>query len=560
MSKINVFYGRVSTKKHEQDSSIVNQEMYFKEKGIDEGYIDRGSGTSIDKRPEFQKMLRKCGLDVRKIKSGTKYKSVVVDSNRESKVKCIYTKSIQRFARNVSECLDICRMLADKETYVVFEDLNKSTEDKSFFMTMSIMATMAENESREKSRSIKMGSAMTAKQGKLRSFNVYGYSYSKEDNTLTAIPEEADIIKKIFELKASGLGGRRIANELNKLGSKPRKGDEWKAHVINRMVKNPIYMGKTVRNRYDVNTLFGNNKRRLKNEEEWIIVENNKVEQIISEELFEKSQEVRKKFTTEDKASGKWVGRGELSGKILCQKCGKAYTKNKDIKVRKYGEYERVFYNCSTKKRFGKSKCDSRNISAEEIETLLNIYVGKGKYKNIANNFLNKHIYEKSNRAIKRLEEYINNTEEKVKIEANTIEINKLKDKLKKLLDVYLDDGIAKEVFEEKQNKIKNEIDELQKENSKLGESREQIMVRINSINNVIEAGKELMEGIPEELSREEFIENYLVSINVREDGKLSPLTKVHVSYVLLNKFLEGAEHGTKSDKIDESIWGDIQN
>ena len=153
--RINVYYGRVSTKKHEQDSSVINQEMYFKEKGINKGYIDRSGGTTIDKRPEFQEMLNQCGLSVKKIKSGTKHKSVVVDSNKESKVKYIYTKSIQRFARNVSECLEICRMLSDKGTYVIFEDLNKSTEDKSFFMTMSIMATMAENESLEKYGQIK---------------------------------------------------------------------------------------------------------------------------------------------------------------------------------------------------------------------------------------------------------------------------------------------------------------------------------------------------------------------------------------------------------------------
>lgn len=274
--RINVYYGRVSTKKHEQDSSVINQEMYFKEKGINKGYIDRSGGTTIDKRPEFQKMLNQCGLNVKKIKSGTKHKSVVVDSNKESKVKYIYTKSIQRFARNVSECLDICRMLSEKETYVIFEDLNKSTEDKSFFMTMSIMATMAENESLEKSRSIKMGSKMTAKQGKVRSFSAYGFSYNKVDNTLIAIPEEAEILKKIFELKSQGLGNRRIANILNEEGHKTRNNKEWLPNVISRIIKNPIYYGATARNRYDTNKLYGNNKHVLKPEEEWIVIENEK--------------------------------------------------------------------------------------------------------------------------------------------------------------------------------------------------------------------------------------------------------------------------------------------
>ena len=555
--RINVYYGRVSTKKHEQDSSVINQEMYFKEKGINKGYIDRSGGTTIDKRPEFQEMLNQCGLSVKKIKSGTKHKSVVVDSNKESKVKYIYTKSIQRFARNVSECLEICRMLSDKGTYVIFEDLNKSTEDKSFFMTMSIMATMAENESLEKSRSIKMGSKMTAKQGKVRSFSAYGFSYNKIDNTLIAIPEEAEILKKIFELKSQGLGNRRIANILNEEGHKTRNNKEWLPNVISRIIKNPIYYGATARNRYDTNKLYGNNKHVLKPEEEWIVIENEKIEPIITKELFDKCQTVRKENTSHNIKVGKYQGISELAGKINCMKCNQSYTRNKDTKVREYGTYERVFYNCSTKKRFGKSKCDARNVPSEEIENLLNIYVGKGKYKKVADNFLNKGIYEKATKAIKRLEDYINNTEDKYKIEANKSEINKLKDKLKKLLDVYLDDGIAKEVFEETQNDIKNKINELEKENSKLSESENEIRERINSINNTIEAGKKLIEGIPEDLSREEFIENYLISINVKENGELSELTKVHASFVLLNKYIEGAEHGENRNKVNESKGGD---
>lgn len=555
--RINVYYGRVSTKKHEQDSSVINQEMYFKEKGINKGYIDRSGGTTIDKRPEFQKMLNQCGLNVKKIKSGTKHKSVVVDSNKESKVKYIYTKSIQRFARNVSECLEICRMLSDKGTYVIFEDLNKSTEDKSFFMTMSIMATMAENESLEKSRSIKMGSKMTAKQGKVRSFSAYGFFYNKIDNTLIAIPEEAEILKKIFQLKSQGLGNRRIANILNEEGYKTRNNKEWLPNVISRIIKNPIYYGATARNRYDTNKLYGNNKHVLKPEEEWIVIENGKIEPIITKELFDKCQTVRKENTSHNIKVGKYQGISELSGKINCMKCNQSYTRNKDTKVREYGTYERVFYNCSTKKRFGKSKCDARNVPSEEIENLLNIYVGKGKYKKVADKFLNKGIYEKATKAIKRLEDYINNTEDKYKIEANKNEINKLKDKLKKILDVYLDDGIAKEVFEETQNEIKNKINELEKENSKLSESENEIRERINSINNTIEAGKKLIEGIPEDLSREEFIENYLISINVKENGELSVLTKVHASFVLLNKYIEGAEHGENRNKVNESKRGD---
>ena len=103
MNRIDVFYARVSTLKEEQDSSIENQERYFKDKGINIGYVDRGSGTSIEKRPEFQELLKDCGLDIKSVKGATKNKLVVVESNRESKIRYIYTKSISRFARNVRD-------------------------------------------------------------------------------------------------------------------------------------------------------------------------------------------------------------------------------------------------------------------------------------------------------------------------------------------------------------------------------------------------------------------------------------------------------------------------
>lgn len=555
MNRIDVFYGRVSTKKDEQDSSIVNQEQYFKQKGITKGYIDRSSGTTIDKRPQFQELLKDCGLDVRKVKSGTKYKSVVVDVNKDSKIKYIYTKSISRFARNVSECLEIARMLKIKGTYIVFEDINKSTEDESFFMTMSIMATMAENESREKSRSIKMGASMSAKSGIVRSVSAYGYKYNKEDNTLTAIKEEAEVVRKIFKLKANnGFGGRKIAQELNRLGYKAKKGGEWKAHVINRIVKNPIYMGATVRNRYNTNKLFGENNHKLKSEDEWIITMNNKVEAIISEEMFNKAQEVRRKYTTEDKRSGTWVGRGELSQKIVCGKCGEYYTRNRDIKKRSYGEYVRVFYNCSTKKRYGVSKCNSRNVSSEEVEEVLHKYLKCGNYKKIANGVLDTVFKEYADNYILELKESIN-SDNKDRIKENEAEISKLKAKLSRLLDMYLDDGIAEDVYKEKEQSLKAQINHIEKENIRLSESENEILDRINTIMKAKKDAMELVNKIEEDISREDFIENYLLYIEVKED-KLSIVTKLHIlSIELINK-VEGVKIG--SNKNIKFEWGDI--
>lgn len=552
-----VFYGRVSTKKDEQDSSILHQEEYFKEKGIAKGYIDRTSGTTIDKRLEFQNLLKDCGLDVKKIKSGTKYKSVVVDTNKKSKIKYIYTKSISRFARNVSECLEIARMLKAKETYVIFEDINKSTEDESFFITMSIMATMAENESREKSRSIKMGASMSAKAGVVRSWSAYGYKYNKEDNRLTAIPEEAEVIRKIFELKVSNSwGGRRIAEELNALGYRTRKDKEWQPHVINKMIKNPIYMGITTRNRYNSNKLFGDNSNKLKAEDEWVLINNGKVEQIIDEETFNKAQEVRKKYTTKDRLNGAYVGVSELAQKIVCGKCEKNYTRNKDTKIRSYGKYERIFYNCSTKKKYGKDKCDARNVSQEELDKVINIYIGEN-YKKICNNFLNKNILIKTSEVIEELKASINK-DNKIEIENNNRRISELKEQLSKVLGLYIAGTTPIDVLEKLKEPIETEIKNLEKINSNLSESNSEILLKIKRVEKQRQLAIDFVEQVPEYITREDFIENYLLYISVKEN-QLFPITKIH-AFSVLQYELVGVSSGKIKINQSKLLWGSIKD
>lgn len=548
-----VYYSRVSTKKDEQDSSIIHQEEYFKSKGISKGYIDRSSGTTIDKRIEFQKLLEDCGLNIKKVKSGTRYKYVVVESMRASKIKYIYTKSLNRFARNVSECIDITRMLKSKGVYVVFEDIGKSTEDESFFITMGIMATMAEQESREKSRSIKMGANMSAKSGVVRSWSAYGYEYKKESNTLVAIPQESEIIKKIFDLKLLGYGGKRISKELNSLGYKTRNNGNWLPHVINRIVKNPIYTGVTVRNRYNTNKLFGNNNHKLKPEEEWILVDNDKIEPIISKDVFEKCQKIRKKMTNKASKVGVYKGISEYAQKIICDKCGEYYTRNKDVKVRDYGIYERVFFNCSTKKRFGVANCDNRNISQEEIDNLLKVYIGKNKYKNVCKRFYEGIFIPISNEHINKLMQSLDKNYD-FEIDNNKNKIAEYKEKLSKLLDLYLDSTIDKDILENKKKPLEIEIKMLENKNKKLSESNEEIMSKIKYIRELQNELEIYVERVPTYINREDFIENYLVAIIVKNNNKLSVLTQIHYMLLTLDKivkgYIEGNDYFSKLDTI----------
>lgn len=538
MKRIDVFYGRVSTNADSQDSSIIHQEQYFKERGISKGYIDRSGGTSINKRIAFQELLKDCGLDIKKVRSGNRYKTVVVETNKPSKVRYIYTKAINRFARNTSECLDIVRLLKNKGTYVIFEDLHKSTEDESFMLTLSILSSMAENESLEKSRSIKMGNMQSAKNGIVRSYCAYGYEYHKDTKELKAIPQEAEAIKFIFNLKLQGYGGKRISKELNEAGYKTRNGGQWLPHVINRMIKNPIYAGYTTRNRYNTDKLFGNNSHVLKDEKEWILIDNGKIEPIITKDMFDKVQKIRKKQTNIGSKVGVYKGVSEFASKIICDKCGEYYTRNKDIKVRDYGTYERVFYNCSTKKRFGVTKCNSRNVSQEEIDDLLKIYIGEVKYKKVCDNFY-KVFLKKSNKYINSLIQSLDKDND-VEIKSNTKLIEENKQKLAKLLDLYIDGTLTKDILDNKKNSLENEINSLEKRNKKLSESNEQIMDKITRIKQLQEQMDIFTNGVSTYINRNDFIENYLVSIVVKDDGRLSPITQIHHLVLTLDKVMKG--------------------
>ena len=538
MKQMKVFYGRVSTKKDEQDSSIVHQEQYFKERGISKGYIDRSSGTTINKRESFQDLLKDCGLDIKKVKNGNRNKLVVMESNRPSKIKYIYTKAINRFARNTSECLDIVRLLRNKGTYVIFEDLHKSTEDESFMLTLSILSSMAENESLEKSRSIKMGNKQSAKQGNVRSYCAYGYEYDKDSKTLKGVKEEAQVIRLIFNLKVRfGYGGKRTAKVLNELLIPPRKGNEWMAHVINRIVKNPIYCGITVRNRYDTNKLFGENSHKLRSEDQWVLIDNGKIESIISKETFDKAQQIRKKNTHESSKAGKYKGLSEFASKIYCGQCGKTYTRNKDTKVRDYGTYTRVFYNCSTKKKYGVSKCNNPNVSQEQIDDLLNIYIGNGKYKKVCENFYGMFL-KNSNKYINDLIQLLDKNNDS-EIESNNQLIEENRIKLTKLLDLYLEGTLTKDILENKKISLENEINRLEKINKKLNESNEQIMDKITRIKQLQEQMEIFVNGVSTIISKQDFIENYLVSITVKEDGKLMPITQIHYLVLRLDKIMK---------------------
>ena len=152
-------YGRVSTGHIEQESSYENQYNYFKNKIDNEGnelyhfYGDKGiSGTSLNKRKEFNRMLNDCGIDIKKVNNQIVY----VLSERTPKFNMIYTKSTSRLART-TDIIQIINLLKKKNVAIYFDDLNKTTNDIDSELLINILILLDANFSKDLSRKIKFG-------------------------------------------------------------------------------------------------------------------------------------------------------------------------------------------------------------------------------------------------------------------------------------------------------------------------------------------------------------------------------------------------------------------
>jgi DNA invertase Pin-like site-specific DNA recombinase len=226
MKKRTVAYVRVSTASKAQLHSYEFQERYWQDKftgdpdneliGI---YADRGiSGRSVYKRPQFLVMMQDA---------------------RDGKLDVIYTKSVSRFARNTVQLLEAIRELRDLGIEVVFEKEQISTLQPTSEIFLTIAATVAENDLKVDSERQRWSIQHRCENGWISIGNgLYGFRMT-DDNNLEIIPEEAEIVRRIFDMYLSGAGCTKIAKTLN---------DELYEMKTEYMENNPLKVNKEVDN------------------------------------------------------------------------------------------------------------------------------------------------------------------------------------------------------------------------------------------------------------------------------------------------------------------------
>ncbi|MGF9711703.1 recombinase family protein [Paenibacillus naphthalenovorans] len=485
MDKIRVAaYCRVSTNSKDQSNSFENQYDYFLDRAkktdneeLVEIYADKGTtGTSLKKREEFKRMIYDAGINEHK---GNKKFTYEIDPKRKPKFQKIYVRNTSRFARDTT-ITEILRELVKNGVYVHFLDIDLIYDgiDKEFMLNLFL--NFSQQESVDRSKKVRDGNEISAQKGVIRvgGKGIYGYEYIKETKSLSIIEEEANIVRKIYELYLNGYGIRRILNYLEQNNIKPRgNSNRFAINMIKRILTNEKYYGCNVRNKYDLGTVF--NKKsyaHLKEETEWI-KHDDSIPAIIDKETFEKAQLIRRSKKHHEIQIGVYKGTTEYAGIITCAKCGSNYTRNIDK--------GRIFYNCSRKKSLGVTACDNININQSKIDQAVEKTLEKGinksfnEYKELIIEFLNIKVRTEIVKQINRdTENEVNQLKEKR---------NYIIEQQNRLADLYISGDINKEYLDKRAAGLKEELYDVDEQIKELSKTNEEIYAEIKEFDNIID-------------------------------------------------------------------------
>lgn len=225
-------YCRVSTDSDEQATSYDAQVEHYTEliqknpewefAGI---YADDGiSGTNTKKREDFNRMIDDC---------------------EAGNIDMIITKSISRFARNTLDCLKYIRQLKDKNIPVFFEKESINTMDAKGEVLITIMASLAQQESQSLSQNVKLGLQFRYQSGQVQVNHNHFLGYTKDaDGNLIIDPEQAEVVKRIYREYLEGYSMDRIARGLEADGILTGAGKtKWWTSTINKILRNEKYIG-----------------------------------------------------------------------------------------------------------------------------------------------------------------------------------------------------------------------------------------------------------------------------------------------------------------------------
>jgi len=349
-------YARVSTNSEEQNTSYEAQVNYYQnyienkyEWAFVGVYADEGiSGTNTKRRASFNRMI---------------------EDALDGKINLIITKSISRFARNTLDTIKFVRKLKDKGVEVFFEKENLWTLDSKSELILTIMASIAQEESRSISQNVTWGKRVSFQNGKVSFAYSRFLGYEKKDGKIVIVEEEAKVVRLIYRMfLVEGKAPIAIRNYLTEQGIKSPANATWRAHVVLSILTNEKYKGDALlQKKYTENFL---EQKMVKNTGQvpQYYVENSHPA-IIDKDMWEMVQiEIKRRR----EMVGGFSSANIFAGKIKCADCGGYYGRKT---WHSNSKYRRSIYRCNKKYEEGKDKCKTPHLSEEEIkEKFLNAY------------------------------------------------------------------------------------------------------------------------------------------------------------------------------------------
>ena len=520
-----VIYARVSTEHEAQISALENQLDWYKpfleihpEWTLVGRYVDEGiTGTSAEKRPEFMRMI---------------------EDAKKHRFDMILTREVSRFARNTVDTLQYTRMLKDLHVEVNFINDGIKTFDSDGELRLTIMSTLAQDESRKTSIRVKSGQQTSMDNGVYYgNGNILGYDRVEQilpDKTKLVDffinPEQAKAVRLIFDMYLEGCGLVKIKDELERRGYKTSQGkDKWFPTVISHVLKNTFYCGiMTYHKEFTPDYL---KQKKVKNYGQIEFTQTQgKHEPIVTVEEFERVQRIMAQKRTECKnlnvgprAKGK-KPKATVWGKLLICECGHTFNMRKwDRPDRQPGNA----YQCYNSLRTGSYKsrlkkglpvdgiCQSPMIPEWRLQMMANLifrkYLSqKDKVLALANSILESHIGD--------TEEAVNTQEI---LDAKRRELEQLRKRMDAYIEMRAEGDISREMFRSKCGELEPKILRLEEEIEKLSaESKPKEVVdyteKLTVLQYALEQYTNRDEGqdVPESV-----IEAFVVKIVVSKDG-----------------------------------------
>lgn len=463
-------YARVSTAHEEQLSALENQKEWYKpyltqhlEWKLVEMYVDEGiTGTSAQKRPEFLRMIQDA---------------------KAGKFDLILTREVSRFARNTVDTLNYTRELKRKGIEVFFINDNIKTFDGDGELRLTIMATLAQDESRKTSIRVKSGQKTSMQNGVFYgNGNILGYDRVGRD--LVINPEQAKTVRMIYDWYLQGWGLRKIQFELEKCTRLTATGlKKWSVTTVNDVLKNPFYSGIITYRKQFVPDFLEQKKITNHGEVDQVTVMGTHAP-IVSVDEFEAVQKIM-----ESRRQNLPAGQNQKSNgvrkpinvwtKLLVCQCGRRFNRTKWHTTATETQYG---YQCYSMLRTGTVKtrlkkglstegiCDSSVLAGWKLQMMAkfifrNYLSDTARVLRLAEAMLEKHIDDPE-------EEVVDNT---LLIEEKRAEIKKLEMRMDNLIEMRADGEITKDVFKKKKDDLTQLIYALETEIRDLQPQEEEV-------------------------------------------------------------------------------------